>query len=138
LRISIGYSRETLTMRILFEDGVCEEVEVTHLSAESVRLEETPMASSDEGRFGDVIEVARYEGDVFRFVRLIRRSDLEMATFLVSQKVADDEAFIGVLSRATATGVHWERAFGGVLILHGSPGQIAAAEALLREALDSA
>jgi hypothetical protein len=125
-------------MRILFEDGVCEEVEVTSLNSQSVRLEETPMASSEDVRFGDVIEVAPYERDVFRFVRVISRSDLEMATFLVSQKVAGEEALAKVLSRVTAIGVHWERAFGGVLMLHGSAGQIAAAEALLRESLDGA
>jgi hypothetical protein len=125
-------------MRILFEDGVCEDVEVTSLSSQSVRLEETPLASSEEVRFGDVIEVEPYERDVFRFVRVISRSDLEMSTFLVSQKVAGDEAFTKVLSQVTAIGVHWERAFGGVLMLHGSAGQIAAAEALLRELLPAA
>ena len=125
-------------MRILFEDGVCEEVAATYLSSESVRLDETPLASSEEVRFGDVIEVVRHEGDVFRCVRLISRSDLEMATFMVSKKVADEKALTKALSRVTAIGVHWEQAFGGVLMLHGSAGQIAAAEALLREALDSA
>jgi hypothetical protein len=120
-------------MQISFEDGASEEIEVTHLTSQSVRLEDTPLTSSAGVRFGDIVEIIQHEGNVFKFVRVIAKSDLEMSSFFLSKEIANSDALKQALWQITSIGVHWEQAFGGMLFLHGSSEQIAAAEALLRK-----
>ncbi len=118
-------------MMILFEDGVCEEVEVTDLSPGVVRLEETPLASSSELHFGDVIELEPSDQDIWRYVRLSRRADHESVSVFLGRDVADSRALERVLGDITHLGVHWEWAFGGILFLHGPSERVAHARALI-------
>jgi hypothetical protein len=118
-------------MKILFEDGVYENVDVSEISRGVVRLDETPIASSAELRFGDVIEVEQGEQGVWRFLRLSKRANHESASVLISREIAGSTELQTVLSQITQLGVHWERAFGGILFLHGSAEQIGKAQLLL-------
>jgi ribosomal 50S subunit-recycling heat shock protein len=118
-------------MKILFEDGVCEDVDVTELSSGVVRLEETPLASSSELRFGDVIELEQDDQRIWKYVRLSKRADHESASVLLSHDVADSRELENVLADITQQGVHWERAFGGILFVHGPPEQVAHARTLI-------
>ncbi len=118
-------------MKILFEDGVYEEVRGTEVSPGIVRLDETPLASSADLRFGDVIEIEADAAGVSRFVRLRTRSELTCVSLIVGQEIAESRELRSALVAVSAIGVHWEQAYGGVLLLHGSPEQLAAARARL-------
>jgi hypothetical protein len=114
-------------MKILFEDGVCEEVEVTELSPGGVRLEETPLASASEVYFGDEIELERGEHSVWRFLRVSKRRDHQSVSIPLGSEVADSEELRSILAAVAQQGVHWERAFGGILFLHGPAEEVARA-----------
>ena len=118
-------------MKILFEDGVYEDVGTSEISPSVVRLDETPIASSADVRFGDLIEVEEGEKGVWRYIRLSKRADHESASVLISQEIATSAEFQTALSEITGLGVHWEQAFGGILFLHGSAEQVGKAQLLL-------
>jgi len=118
-------------MKILFEDGVCEEVDVTELSPGVVRLDETPLASSSELHFGDVIELEQVDQSIWKYVRLSKRADHESASILLSRDVANSMELESVLADITRHGVHWERAFGSILFLHGPAEKVAHARTLI-------
>ncbi|HEX2836108.1 MAG TPA: hypothetical protein VHW00_24095 [Thermoanaerobaculia bacterium] len=106
-------------MRILFEDGVCEDVE-TEPDGDFHRLAATPLSSSTDARFGDVIELAA-EGPIWRFVRVAEASPFVTLEFLLSREVAESEAFGRVLDHVRDQGGIWERAFGGMVFVHVPP-----------------
>lgn len=106
-------------MRILFDDGVCEDVE-TKPYGDFHRLAATPLSTSADVRLGDVIELA-VEGPIWRFVRVVEASPLVTLEFLLSREVAESEAFGRVLDHVRDRGGIWERAFGGMVFVHVPP-----------------
>lgn len=91
-------------MKILFEDGVCEEVDVTTLSPGVVRLEETPLASTSELHFGDEIELELGEQSIWKYVRVSKRADHQSASILLSYAVANSKDLETVLADITQHG----------------------------------
>lgn len=104
-------------MRIVFEDGVCEEIGVEPLGEGHVRLLETPLASSTGARMGDVVEVAP-EGSTFRFQRIVAPSVLITTEWLINAKSTESEELAVFLAQLCRLGGEWERAFGGILLVH--------------------
>ena len=104
-------------MRIVFDDSVCEDVEVEPLPDGYVRLLETPLASETGARLGDVIEL-RSEGSVSRFVRVVAPSTLVTLDWLLPKRVADSDEIRETIQYVRTIGGETEQAFGGVLLVH--------------------
>ena len=100
---------------------------VTPLGEGRYRLELATLAclsteSAREARrlpdYGDVIEAIATAPDYLRFVRIVRRARMKKLTYLVSQATIDAPRFALMLGQVQELGGHWERIFGGVLILY--------------------
>lgn len=119
-------------MKILFEDGVYEDVDAEPLTGNRYRLLATPLSSSSDAKFGDVIELTA-DGDIWRFERVFDRSSLHTLELLVSQSVAESPASRAVLEHVRQIGGEWERAFGGIVFVHVPPGSVAEIESRMAE-----
>jgi hypothetical protein len=64
-------------------------------------------------------------------LRLSKSADHESVSVLISQDIANSSNLKDVLAKITQLGVHWERAFGGILFLHGSAEQVGKARLLI-------
>ena len=118
-------------MRIVFDDGVCEEVEVEP-AGEYVRLLMTPLASNTHARLGDLVELQNEEGDVARFLRIVEPSTLVTLERIVGGETALSESFLALLAEVRAMGGECERAFGGIFLLHVPPPGVTAVEKRLQ------
>lgn len=111
---------EPSRVRILFDDGVCEEVDVSFVGECLCRLEQTPLASTTEARLGDVVEFEPEDG-IAKLTRIAERSPYEMLTLMVPATLARSERFREWLSEVERQGCRVEQAHGGVILVH-APG----------------
>jgi hypothetical protein len=107
-------------VRILFDDGVCEEIAVSFVGECLCRLEQTPIASSTEARLGDVVEFDPEDG-IAKLRRIVERSPYETLTWIVPSGVATSEEYRSFISRIEGEGGRVEQAFGGTVLVHVSP-----------------
>ncbi|HEX7809877.1 MAG TPA: hypothetical protein VF608_14170 [Thermoanaerobaculia bacterium] len=107
-------------MRILFDDGVCEDVEAEPVDAIRYRLLWSPLSSSTNAKLGDVVELTP-EGEIWRFVRIAEASPLETMQMVLSRELAESSAFHDLLNFVRDIGGEWEKAFGGIVFLHFPP-----------------
>lgn len=102
---------------ILFDDGVCEEIEAEEVSASSWRLKQTPLASSTSARLGDVVELTP-EGKIWRFQRVAEPASHVTIELLVPKDEGDWGALRALFDAVSDAGGEWERAYGGLVLLH--------------------
>jgi hypothetical protein len=98
------------------EQGLSENLSLTALGCGRYRAEESSIFS--EINFGDVIEAEPSPDGGIRLVRVIEQSSLVTLRWLIPQGVAESEGLSQFLEKVTAVGGRWERALGGLLILH--------------------
>lgn len=118
---------ELSKVRILFDDGVCEEVDVSFVGECRCRLEQTPLASATEARFGDVVEFEPEDG-IAKMRRIVERSPYATLTWVVSDAVDESDAFGRLRARIVSEGGRVERACGGTVLVHVRPDTAAAVE----------
>lgn len=120
-------------MLVLFEDGVCEEVEAERLEGDRWRLLSTPLATSSNVRRDDVV-VLREDGRIFRFEKIAKAAPYVTIELVMSEAVIRAEGLRALFERVEETGGQWERAHGGVVLLHVPPERAAEIQSM-RDAL---
>lgn len=120
-------------MLVLFEDGVCEEVEAERLDGDNWRLLSTPLATTSSVRRDDVV-VLREDGKIFRFEKIAKAAPFVTLELRMTEAVIRAEGLRALFERVEATGGQWERAHGGVVLLHVLPDHAKEIEAM-RDAL---
>jgi len=118
---------EPSRVRMLFEDGVCEEVTVSFVGECLCRLEETPMASTTDARLGDVVEFEPEDG-IAKMRRIAERSPLEMLVWVVSAELSSTDGFRRLAATIEGRGGVIERAHGGSVLVHVRPDEREALE----------
>jgi hypothetical protein len=117
-------------MLILFEDGIAEELRAERIGETTFRLSETPLASATTVRRGDVVELAD-EGKIWRFVAVTEPSPHVTIELVVPTggwtELRDLFDFVAQI------GGEWERAYGGVVLLHVPPAHAIDVERRVRE-----
>ena len=104
-------------MLILFEDGVCEDVETGSAGESRFLLMQTPMASSTTARRGDVVEL-QPEGTIWRFVAVVQPAAHVTIELTVPTGDGDWSALRTLFDTLERLGGQWERAYGGIVLLH--------------------
>lgn len=114
---------DTETVYVTFDDGASfESILVTPLSSDTFRLEETPL--SEEGlSFGDVIRVEKVETGQHKFVQVVSKAEYQSYRWLLSQRVVESLEFKAFCETIMRAGGMWERALGGLVIVHIPPGE---------------
>lgn len=122
-------------MLVLFEDGVCEEVEAERLDGDNWRLLSTPLATSSSVRRDDVV-LLREDGKIFRFESIAKPAPYVTLELMMSESVIRAEGLRALFERVDESGGQWERAHGGVVLLHVLPEHVKEIESM-RDALSA-
>lgn len=119
---------EPMDVSIEYPGGVTDNSTlVTPLGSGRFRLEldplscfsaECPQDLRELPNYGDVIEAVDIASGTLRFVKVVERAPLKRFQFLLSRDYAESPELEMVLSRVETLNGHWERVFGGVLILY--------------------
>lgn len=113
----------TITIDVGNKCGV--DLQVTHVGKNLYRVDEEAAlflgAESDEEaesfpRYGDIIQVARIDADLFKFERVFERSFIHHI-FMIPRKDISSPIFKKVLESIADNGGYWERHMGGVLLV---------------------
>jgi hypothetical protein len=110
-------SSEPRLYSVYFADGIVEQLSLTPLASGTYRLEESPLLH-DSINLGDVIAAQLIGDEAVRFVSILQKSSYSTLRWLISKSVVDSEGLSKFLDNVTAAGGLWERAIGGLLILH--------------------
>jgi hypothetical protein len=97
-------------------EGLTTSANVTQLSDRLYRLESVPLLS-EAASFRDIIEADRLPDGKLRFCRIAQRSGWRTFSFLLSKEGSDNENIRRVLVKVDDAGGHWERVFGGFLLI---------------------
>jgi hypothetical protein len=114
--VHFEYDENGARTPVCFENGDTEDLVVTPLGDDLYRLEETSLLG--EARYRDVIRARSREDGALLFIRVESPSDLVTQEWLLSQEIIDSPDFGSILERIMAIGGNWERAFGGLLLVH--------------------
>lgn len=104
-----------------FADGITEDIPLAHVEGNQYRVEFSSMLSEPRVFYGDVIEINPTGEGSADFVRVVRRSGFVVSCRVIGQKVVESPLFQGLLDKIMQLDGKYERAFGGVLIVHLPP-----------------
>ena len=125
-KVHVRYSGGEERTRVWFENGDSEELLLTPLEGDRYRLEESSFIG--EARYGDVIRASCRDGGGLAFLGIETPSNLITQSWVLSQSILDSPECSLLLDHVMAIGGNWERAFGGILLVHtpqGSEGGVA-------------
>jgi len=102
---------------VRFADGITEELSLTPLASGTYRLEESALIH-DPINLGDIIAAESISEDEIEFVGVPQKSPYETLRWLIAKNLTESEGLPRFLERVVEAGGLWERALGGLLILH--------------------
>ena len=100
---------------------------VTPLGSDRYRLDRDPlsclMAANDHElrrlpNYRDIIEATTLKPNVLKFVRVAERASLRKYDWVLSRDSVGSEGLRKVLLRVESEGGHWDRVFGGILVIY--------------------
>lgn len=107
-----------LGIALSFADGITEEIPLTHVEDNQYRVEFSSMLTEPRVFYGDVIEINPTGENSADFVRIVKRSGFVVSCRVIGQKIVESSLLQGLLDEIMRLGGNYERAFGGVLIVH--------------------
>jgi hypothetical protein len=120
--------------RVVFDD-----LTVTPLGDHRYRLEETPLGWEGPTMWrGDTIEAEALEDGTLRYLVTVERTSWLHHTWVLAREVVASDALSAFTDTVESEGGVWERAFGGLLIVHLPEGSTFDPEAAWAAALQSA
>lgn len=108
--------------RIYFDNGDSETLILTPLGDDLYMLEESSFLG--EAMYKAVIRGTPREGGNLLFVSIERPSGLVTQSCLLSPDIIDSSDFASILEQIMEVGGNWERAFGGILLVHAPEGRM--------------
>lgn len=105
--------------RFVYRSGQTEDLRATRIGQNHYRLEETSELA--EGTFHDVVEAEEQADGSLAFQRIVELSGLVMTRYCLPDAVPDMEMFQTILQAVAASGAHYERKPGSVLLVHARP-----------------
>jgi hypothetical protein len=139
MRKSLGRRHEAIKMplsiRVQFDEGTSETLEVTDLGGGIIRLEATPLSAPTPLYRGDTIEVVATDPAFVQFVRVIEPGPDDHQSWIVSQGFPGSTEYLGFVQIVEAAGGQVENVAGGVLHVHLPPNSGVDADSALDMAL---
>jgi hypothetical protein len=132
--VHFEYCENTADRRtgLIFENGDSEWLMLAEVGGGLYRLEESSFAG--DAMYGDTIHAdATPNGDLI-FRGFAERSALKSQSWVLSAELIESEPINAILANVTAAGGMWERAFGGVLLIHTPPAMADAISERIRAA----
>ena len=103
---------------ISFPDDITEDLPLTHVEGNQYRVEFSSLLADPRVFYGDVIEIKPTGKNSAEFARVVKRSGFRVSCRLIGQETIESPFFQALMDKIMQLGGNWERAFGGVLIVH--------------------
>jgi len=107
---------KAVMIQVYIEQGLTESLSLTALGDGRYRAEVSSIFSGINR--GDVIEAEPSTDGGIRLVKVIEQSPMVTLRWLVPEGIAESDELGQFLEKVVAVGGCWERALGGLLILH--------------------
>lgn len=117
LPVQIIFKAESNTA-ITFPNNVTEDLPLTHIEGNRYRLGFSSLLGEPRVFYGDVIEIKPTGEKSADFLRVARRSGLRVSSRMIGKDIIDSPLLRHLLDKIMQLGGNWERAFGGVLLIH--------------------
>jgi hypothetical protein len=104
-------------------DELTEQLDLVPLSTGLYRAEESSLLH-ESITLGTVIAAETISDTDIRFLSVFQNSPYITKTWLISEDVMESARLVQFLEEASRAGVRWERALGGLLLLHLPPGSL--------------
>ena len=103
---------------IAFPNNVTEDLPLTHVEGNQYRLGSSSLLGEPRVFYGDVIEIKPTGEKSADFLRVVKRSGLQVSCSMIGKDIIDSPLLQQLLDKIMQLGGNWERAFGGVLLVH--------------------
>jgi len=103
---------------VSFPDDITEDLPLTHLEGNQHRVEFSSLLADPRVFWGDVIEINPTGDKSADFVRVVKLSGFRVYCRIIRPETIESPLFQGFLETIMQLGGNWERAFGGVLMVH--------------------
>ena len=100
---------------------VIEQFVVTPMGPNLYRMEQS--SPFGEVRYHDVVETEPKADGTLGFLRVLTPSGLKTESWVLSRTQIESPALSPLLDKVMAVGGHWERIYGGILLLHLPPAE---------------
>jgi hypothetical protein len=117
--VHFEYGHDSGRSSFSYENGDSEELLVSSRGADLYRLEESSFAGG--AVYGDTIRARKLQDGTLRFVEIVERSTLETQSWILSKEILEAPGMQSILDFVIKQGGSWERAFGGLLLVHTPP-----------------
>jgi hypothetical protein len=108
-----GADKRTL---ILYENGDSESLLLSPVGPDLFRLEESSLLG--HGNYHDVIRASANGAGSFQFREVAARSGFQTESWILSKDLIESDEFSSILDWVISVGGNWERAFGGLILVH--------------------
>jgi hypothetical protein len=98
------------------EEGGATALELTQVGPRLFRIDSVPVMI-EAASFGDIIEAEVHADGGLRFVRVAEAGGWRTYEFLLSPDMVESARVAAIQERVLSLGGHWERVFGGLLLL---------------------
>ena len=117
LPVRMTYNEDS-AIAIAFPNNVTEDILLTLAEGNHYRAESSCFLGEPQVFYGDVIEIRPTGEKSGEFLRVVRRSGLRVICRTIGKNVTDSALLPALLDKIMRAGGNWERAFGGVLLVH--------------------
>lgn len=107
---------EKREVEFVYSDGSREALLVTSIAHSRYRLEESSLLG--EAVYGDVVEAEARPDGRLEFIRIAQESDMNTVSCILTPEQMEAPELQALLDRVVESGGNWERALGGVLLVH--------------------
>ena len=122
---------------LLFEDGTTETLRLAPLGHGRYRAEDSSLWE-ESVNLGDIIEAEITGPDQISFLGVVQKSPYTTLRWVISKNIVESTGLSEFLNEFEKFGGRWERACGGLLLLHLPPGVPFDAKAEFKRLVDSA
>jgi hypothetical protein len=98
------------------EEGTGEGVTVTRLGKDRYRIE-SPILMSENVTVGDIIEAIEVKNGELEYRRVLEESRWNVFEFAIEESLIETDGLKRILEQVNSVGGHWDRLFGGVLVI---------------------
>ena len=103
---------------VAFPNNVIEDISLTHIEGNRYQVGFSSFLGEPRVFYGDVIKVKRTGEKSADFLGIIKRSGLRVSCRVIGKDIIDSPLLQFLLDKIMQLGGNWERAFGGVLLVH--------------------
>ena len=117
--IHLKYEGNGQGRNVIFPNGDSESLRVSSISSDLFRLEDSSLLG--HACYHDVIRASVRDDGALEMHQIVSPSGLKTQIWVLSLKVLESDDCRELLDYVLSVGGHWERAFGGLLLLHMPP-----------------